>query len=365
VSRVGGILRDSSLYGVLEMAVSFAGNVAIARLILPAEFGMFVVPMLLVAVAQALAESGMSSALVAKGREGVSNWRPVHSALLTRGLIGSVVLAGGYLLISVVLGLPPERAWFLLPMLPLYCISVVPRVALATHFRFAALGKITVGAAVLSSLFGVAVALKIRTVEALFLQRIFALAITALALLATRGIRLDFASYALPAALQKFGRRVRDSNLLEVVYNELDRAVVVLSSGPTQGGLYSRAKSVASIPAGMPGKLLLQPIYAVLGNTTATERGKVFLECAFVINILVIPPFCVLAAHSGYLFEVVYGPEWSPSASLFALFILAAVFHVAKTSLIYYCYSIGSPATVLRLSMVHRALQLMLVVPLV
>jgi len=146
---------------------------------------------------------------------------------------------------------------------------------------------------------------------------------------APAGLRFGF-NPAKAGALLRFGLPLAGSSIVVFAVSHTDKLVVGAVLGPVPLGFYVLAANVANWPNSMfslPVRSVAPALLARLQRNRPVMRSA-FLSFGALLAAVTVPACAVLAAGSGPLVDLVYGPVWHASAAVLAWLALVTVVRV-------------------------------------
>jgi lipopolysaccharide exporter len=317
-----------------------------ARVISPADFGAY-------ATAQALLM------LVGYFTLGTVGNAVIRHPALDRQVIGTAVVmtfVAGAAVAAVVLataGLWAD-AWrspgaatlirLYAPQLLLAALATVPLGLLRRALRYRSASLIETTSVLIGFGIGAALALQLRSAEALvFAQVANAAALAALSVLATR-TQLSVSYSPIHArSLFSFSAQVSLQNLGHYLNNTLPSFAISRSLGQASLGFFSRASLLVGLPqtflvAGVT--KTLYPIYPRFRDNDE-ECRRMMVDVASVTTTLVWPLFAILAGLAPLVVEVLLGAQWAPVADIVAPLCIYGAMNFAYTIFASFAESLG------------------------
>jgi O-antigen/teichoic acid export membrane protein len=361
--RIGGGLRWSMVNTIVGRVGQLLLGVALARLIAPAEFGVFAAALVAVTVISSISELGVSLALVrAEEREEADRLAPVVSTMsIASGLVLAGLMAAGAPLLATALGTAdaaaPIRAMSL--VLVTAGVAAVPAALLQREFHQGRKLIADTAAFAVSLVVAIALALAGFGVWALVWSRLSLHLVSAVLLfaLAPSRPRPGF-DRGIARELLRFGLPLAGASLVVLGLMNVDYAIVGRTLGPTALGLYVLAFNISAWPVNAfstPVRAVSLPGFSQLGEA----RGARFGEALGLLLVPVVPACVLLGSQSGPLVRIVYGDRWAAAAAPLAyLVVLGAVRVVAELG-----YDFLVSAGAVRASFVLNVLWLASLVP--
>lgn len=318
----GTVLRGAGLAAggfFLAQALTLAFYVALARLITPRDFGVFVAGSVVVSVGSFFAESGMLAALIHR--------RDRLEEAASTAVIATI--SGGLLLSLLALALAPVIGWFfdsesitavaaaLSGLVLLRSATVVPDALLQRRFSF--LRRVVVEPLGIL-VFGItAVVLCSRDFGAWGLV-IGRYAGAAVAIAAAWGLarwlpRLRLASFAMWRELARYGRHVVASEFIQYVATETSTLLLGRFAGVPAVGQYQYAYRIGSQPYGAlvsAASYVLLPAFARISGEVPRLEAAVLRSLRWMC-LLAIPGGLIFLPTGQSLVAVVFGDRWEPA----------------------------------------------------
>jgi O-antigen/teichoic acid export membrane protein len=146
---------------------------------------------------------------------------------------------------------------------------------------------------------------------------------------APAGLRFGF-NRAKARALLRFGLPLAGSSIVVFAVSHTDKLVVGAVLGPVPLGFYVLAANVANWPNSMfslPVRSVAPALLARLQRNRPVMRSA-FLSVGALLAAVTVPACAVLAAGSGPLVDLVYGPVWHASAAVLGWLALVTLMRV-------------------------------------
>jgi len=352
-----------------ERAIRFGTMVVLARLLMPAEFGLFVLGLALAGALSYIKSLGFDAALI--HRDDAFDPRVSNTAFVMLSLAGLVLFGAFYLASPLIAGLmnQPEAT----PILRVLGISVpissVCRVSQSLtekklRFKHIALAEI-VGRIAFSTL-AIVMALLGWGVWSLvsgYLVRITLKgAIVWIASGWTPGLQFD---RRVAGEMLGYGKFIVGSSLLRYLQSNLDKIVIGRWAGPAAVGLYALGFNIANIvnvQMVRPLRQVLFPTYSRIQNDLGAMKRAFLKSIKYVF--LVGAPVCVgLLILAPEVITVVYGPRWAAAATAMQILAVYGLFRSLSDSAIPVLRAMGKPSVDLRLSLTQVVIMGLFLVP--
>ncbi|WP_300644672.1 lipopolysaccharide biosynthesis protein [Nocardioides sp.] len=321
-------LISTALTQALRVAVQLVSLVALSRMVAPSAFGVFAICLVVVGLAEAMRELGLSSAAIQAGRitedqQSFLFWLNVAAATVLSAV--TCLLAAP---ISWLYGMP-ELKWLLVASTVIFIANGAAaqfRARLTRELRFRAIGLVDVTSVLLGSLAGIVAASMGAGVWALWLQQAVTFVCSMLGLVC--------ASRWLPAwrwrvegrrDLLGVGANFAGIQVVNYVARNADTAALGLFASSGTVGQYSRAFQIISLPISQlngPATKVAFPVLSRLRDDPARfQRFHIVGSMALVNTVGSLLVF--IACFSTTLVPFVLGPGWDRAASLAGILAIA------------------------------------------
>jgi lipopolysaccharide exporter len=322
-------------------------TVVLARLLSPADYGLFAIALSVQLVGQNIAELGLPAALV--------RMQETPSAALQRATIGFLLAITSGIVVTFFL-----LAFAILPALdasskvvqviattlvalPIYAARAVPMAMFDRELRFGRVAAVEAADTVGFNLFALLAALAGLGVFSLAgAVPIGAILGAGVAWLSPSAVRLPRFELSRVKPLIGFGSRV---SVLGVLYLGRDLGYVALIGaigGAPMAGFYAMAKRLFSFPTALAAAVarVMLPTLSQSGEERPLRTARMLGQIALVCGL----PLAVVSGAIQPLIEVVLGPEWRPTADIVLFGSLAMLLGASIASPINsYCLAEGKP----------------------
>ncbi len=316
--------------------LQFFRAMIVARLLAPADFGVFGLAFLVLSAVEVFTEFGFSSALIAHRQE---NEEARDSALNTiwtldlarRGLLAVLIAATAYPISTY---FSDSRLFGVLLAVSPYTFLVglqnVGLVQLQKELSFKAVALQKQAADVVTTIAVVAIAYFTRNVWALVWAQYVDLAIRVPAsyVLCKYRPRLELNRGAIRRGFA-FGKHMFVIGVLTYVNTQFDNLVVGRSLGTAVLGAYLVAYRLAMLPVDLLAAVLgtvLFPAYAKVSHERPADLPDLFLKSSNLSAYVLSAIFGVLAIVSTEAIHIVYGRKWDAAIPMLAVLVLVGLF---------------------------------------
>lgn len=342
--------------------------VILARLLAPADFGLFGIALLAVGTVRTFTETGFVAALIQR-RDSADDY--LDTAFAVQLLRGCLLALAVYFAAPAVATFfeAPESLWVLRSMSLLLVIEGLASPGLVRLNRTLAFGRIYI-VDIAEAAFGLITAI----VFGVLLANVWALV---LSILVGQTVR-TFASYwAAPhrprpelhwekiREMARFGRSVFGSNILVYVLVNADDALVGKLLGATQLGFYQVAYRIGNLPATDLARVISQVGFPALSqvqdDTSALrERTRWGLR---VTGIVALPASAALLVLSPDLVPALLGPAWAPAVRVLQVFCVFGAIRAINATFGALLWAVGKPSHVTRVSAIQLIMVAILALP--
>jgi O-antigen/teichoic acid export membrane protein len=328
---VSGVKWGSASAGIL-FALALVQTAALARLLDPADFGLVAVSMVVIGLARAFADLGLSSAIVAKQIEDRRTLSSLYWASILAGvLIAAIVAASTPLVIRF---FDEPRLSTILPLTALSFV-IIPvgqqfQMLLQKELQVPRLVRVDIAAAVVGLVVGVSSALAGAGAVALVLAFLARLA-TSAALFAGFGWRTWRPDWRLRwhdlDGCVGFGLYQMGERCVNYLGANVDYIVIGRSLGVQALGAYSIAYQLVVKPVFELNPILTRVSFPAFAkkqdDNEALCRG--YLEVIRLIGFVIVPTMVGVAVVAPLFVPVVFGDQWEESIVLLQILSIVGV----------------------------------------
>jgi O-antigen/teichoic acid export membrane protein len=314
----------SAVDNFTQFGVTFLVSIVLARLLSPSDYGLIGIITIFTTVSYTLIAGGFSSAIIRKKNATEDDY---NTAFITN-------LGISLLLYAVLFICAPYIAKFfkreeLTSLTRVSCISIiiialsmVQQTRLTKRIDFKTQTKITLTAAILSGIVGIAMALLGFGVWSLVAQGLTGVSI--------RTISLYYYNHWIPSLrfsvvsfkeLFGFGWKMMASSLLDSIWKELYQVIVGKFYSPATLGQYTRAKSFSKMFSSNLTNVIQRVTYPVLSKIQDDRSRMVSAYRRIIKTTMFITAICMfsLGAISEPLIYCLIGPKWHEAATYLPL----------------------------------------------
>jgi O-antigen/teichoic acid export membrane protein len=322
----------SALERVSGQLIRFTIGVVLARLLLPAEFGLIGMIAVFMGVSQVFINCGFGEALIQKQDATHQDESSVFYVNLALGMLAAMTLYCGAPWIArfyhqpILVGLTRFMALDLV----IGSFGVVQTMLLTKKLDFKTQIKISVASTLVSGTLAIIMALKGFGVMSLVAQVLVGDFFSTLLLWILQGWRplLSF-SWSSLREMFPYGSRLFASGLLNSFFNEIYSIVIGKLFDPTMLGFYTRARQMQRLPvdnlSGIVGRVSFPVFAAIQHDKPALKRGV--RKASKGLAWLNIPLMVGLAVTARPLVIVLLTEKWLPCVPYIQLLCVAGAFY--------------------------------------
>jgi len=313
-------LLGGSLAG---QTLQFGFGIVLARLLVPADFGLLVTVQIFTGLAGFIAAGGMGQALVRAQDAKPEDFQVVFTIQL---IIGAFIYSAFFVMA------PLFAHWYAQPLYTdLFRVSALsfvlrpfanmPSVWLTREMRFKQRTIINLACVTLGSTLSIALAWWQYGVWSLVFGGIATTILTIFALTIVTPIRprLRF-NAALTKDLGLYGIKVTSNDIATYVRNQAPNFFLGRLEGPATVGLFNKADSLARIPR-MVAYSVYDPVFRSLATLqdNADRSRYIYFRTITLLSVYMVPLCVGLVWLAQPFVAFVYGPKWSASAAPLAI----------------------------------------------
>lgn len=352
--------------GVVNLLVGFFGNLVLARLLLPRDFGIVAIGATLMMVTTALADGGLGGGLIR--REQAPERSELRAALALQ-----LTVATAFATVAAAIGVAAGGAGLVVALmmiaLPVAAVQMPGRVVLSRALRFRELSVVESLGMIMNYACAIAGVLAGFGVWALASGVVVRALVTSVGLIAVSGLGIVGPTFRGARALGpviSFGLRFQAVSLAGLVREQGLNAGVGVIAGVSTLGFWTLAKRLLELPV-----LVFEPLHRVslpfMSHVLAAredpgrliERGVAISATASGLVL------AAMAAASPELVPSLFGAQWRPAGEILP-WVCAALLVAGPVAVVGvgYLYAAGAPSVVLRATIVHTAVLFAVALPL-
>ncbi|TWH71543.1 lipopolysaccharide biosynthesis protein [Modestobacter roseus] len=350
----------------LRIAIQFGSIVLLARLLLPEDYGLLAIVLVVVGVGEMVRDLGISTAAVQAG----SLPPAVRDALFWTttaigcALCGLLVAASG--LLSALFDRPQLTgiACALSVVFVLNGLATMPRVTLTRRMRFGALVGADVTGQATGALVAVAAAWWGAGYWSLVAQQLTQGVVVLIVVAGRAGWLPGRPRWAAGTGpVLRLGGHLLGTQLVSYASNNVDAVTIGLRFDPSALGLYNRGFQLLMTPLNQvrsPATTVALPVLSRLRDEP--ERFDEYLRRAqLALGLTVVTGLAIVAGAAGPLVDLLLGPTWSEVAPILALLAIAGAAQTLAFVGFWVYLSRGLGAELFRFTLVTSSLRVVCV----
>jgi O-antigen/teichoic acid export membrane protein len=312
--------------------IGFCVTIILARILLPAEFGLIAMLAVFIAVGNSLLESGLTSSLIRSSDLNNDD----YSTVFFFNLVGSIVLyAIVYLCAPLISSFYHQNILTL--VLRIYALEfilnaffAVQNARLTKEMNFKIQMKIQIPSVLIGGLLGVFLALKGHGVWSLVWMGLFQSFLSTVMHWIYSGWTPDWVfSMVCFKRHFSFGYKMTLTGLLDILYRNIYVLIIGKNYSVAQLGFYSRADSVSQLPIANISAVINKvtyPMFASIADDDARLKAvyKKLMQQVIFWNA---PVLILLAVIAEPLFRFLLTSKWLPAVPYFQILCIAGVMY--------------------------------------
>ncbi len=315
-----------------QQGVQFFISIILARLLLPAEFGMIAMLIVFISLAHAILDSGFGSALIQK-----QEVKPIYeSSIFYFNIVFGIVVAGLFALTAPLIAafyeisqLTPIIRWMSLSLI-INSFGVVQTALLTKRVDFKTQMKASIIATIVSGAVGIILASEGFGVWSLVVQSISANLIRTVVLWILSDWRpLWSFSFEALEEMFPFGSRILITSLINTVFYNIHYLIIGKLFSPADLGYYSRAQSTQQLPsqhilASTVARVVF-PLFASLQDDLIRLK-RILRRSISALALVTFPLMIGIAFTARPMVIVLLTEKWLPSVQYLQLLCLVGSF---------------------------------------
>lgn len=325
--NLGDSIRDGAkwLFGgnVASQALQFVFGIVLARLLVPADFGVLVTVQIFTGLAGFIAAGGTGQALIRAKEAKHEDFQVVFTIQFAFGLLIYAVFFATAPLFARWYSEPLYTALFRVSALSfiLRPFSNLPNAWLTREMRFKERTVINLVCATLGSIVSVVLAWRQFGVWSLVFGGISGTVLSIIALLNVSPMRPRLRFNATTAKeLGIYGVKVTSNDLVSYIRDQTPNFFLGRLEGPGMVGLFNKADSLARTPRIVAGSVY-DPVFRSLAKIqdNVGQSQYIYFRTVTLLSVYMTPIFIGLAWLAQPFISFVYGPKWLASSAPLAI----------------------------------------------
>lgn len=365
-SRGRGALEDATFSGVRWVAVTrvvaelalLGSMVVLARLISPAEFGMFAVALVVQEVALGLAGEGIGTPLVQRDVvEREHKQAALFLSLAVGAALAALALVAAPLVVAPIFGEEVVPLVQLsVPMCLLAGLVAVPQALLQRRLDFRRISIVRIVATLVRAATTLALALAGLDAEALVLGGVIATAVTAALMLAAAPVPPPWPHVQELRAILSFGVPAASAGLTWTAFRNADYLIVAAKLGNAAAGIYWRAFQLALEYQRKVSSVMFEiafPVYSRAANVPELFALRQRLVRTAVL--VIYPGLALLAVTAPTLVPWLFGEAWREAVVPTQVLTVAGAATLLTDAMGAVLFALGRPRSVLAYNLAYMA----------
>jgi O-antigen/teichoic acid export membrane protein len=328
---VKGLVWSAIEYFSVQGAQFILGLI-LARLLLPADYGLIGMLTIFIAISQTFVDSGFSSALIQKKERTETDYSTVFFFNIGVGLFFYMVLFFIAQLIAVFYKTPELDLLTKVIGLNIFIssLAVVQRAKLSINLDFKTQAKASLISVLIGGFVGIIMAFNGYGVWALVTQTLLRNSFNTLLLwLFSKWKPKAVFSKTSFNTLFNFGSKLLGAGLLDTIYRNSYLIIIGKIFNATELGFYTRAQQFQQLPSGNVTGIIQRVTFPVL-SSLQNDSEKLFKAYRSFIKLsvfLIFPLMIGLAVISEPLIRLLLTEKWMPTVPLLQLLCLAGILY--------------------------------------
>lgn len=323
------VYKWSAIDRVLNSVMTFGGNIILARLLDPSDFGLLAMVAIFIGVAQNISNCGLADGLIHKQNPTQKDYSTVFVFNVSFGVFFGLLFILTSQLVADFFNSPDLHGIMIAIGICFFfqtlCLTQETRMRKELEFKKMAIVRLSATAS--SLILGIILVLKGYGYWGLVSTRIFLMFFMFLYyIIASRWIPRLYFSVQSFREMFSYGVHLMVTYVCNQFSRNINMAVLGKYSHVSATGLYSQAQKLEEVPFAITESVFNWPFFSVLSNTIGEDerRRKSFSMHANIVFINAIIA-ALLLAISGSVFHLLYGAKWDAAVPVFRLLLLFGV----------------------------------------
>jgi len=320
---------------VFQAVINLVVSIILARLMLPAEFGLIGMISIFVAVGEVLLNGGMTTSLIRTENPDDEDWSTVFYMNL-----GASIIIYGVLFVSAPLISDFFHQKILTPVVRVYtlCIliygfSAIQSTKMVKEMKFKDITMCHIPSLICSGILGIVLAYLGCGVWSLVYMHLSRALIFALLMWVKAGWSPTLVFNKVKLRLHfGFGYKLLLSSILDKVYQNVYNIVIGRFFSPTQVGYYTRAFTLVQVPVQGVSDPMVAVTYPAL-STMQNDNARLLVSYKKLIQqtlFIIVPVLTMLMITAEPLFRVLLTDKWLPAVPYFRILCVAGMLNTVN-----------------------------------
>lgn len=337
-------LKSKTLHGVFWSAIDVFGrqgiqfviSIVLARILVPADFGLIGMLTIFFGIAQSFVDSGFGTALIQKKNPTKEDYSTVFFFNILVGLVFYAIL---FLCAPIIADFYKQPLLlnltrFLGLNIIINSFSLVQANIFAKQIDFKSTTKISLITVIFSGIVGIFLAYHGFGVWSLAIQQILSAILNSFLLWLLSKWRPAFLfSLSSLKTMFKFGSRLLASGLLEVVFTNIYNIIIGKAFSAKQLGFYTQAQKIQTIPSNLVGNTVSRVTFSIFSSiqedNLRLKQG--YRKTIKIIVFIVFPLMFGLIVVAKPLIKILLTDKWLPSVIFFQLLCIVGIFYTLSS----------------------------------
>lgn len=350
-----------------SQGISFIIGMILARLLVPADYGIVGMVGIFFAIANTFIDSGFGSALIRKADCSEADLSTAFYFNAFIGLLCCITLSTTAPFIANFFNTPILSKIIVVMSINMFIgsLTIVQGTILTIAIDFKSSAKISIVSTIISGIIGITLAYNDFGVWSLVWQGVTANIIRTIFLsYITRWYpKLSFSKVSFKY-LYGFGSKLLASSLLHTIYCNLTTLIIGKFYTPEDLGFYARGESMANLPSTNITSVLQNVTYPILSKIQNDENRliKIYRKYISITSLVIFFCMLLLAALAKPLIITLFTDKWQESIIFLQIFCFALMFdHICQLNLNLLCVK-GRSDLFLRLEIIKKTISISMLV---
>lgn len=343
--------------------LEFAYGVILARLLVPADFGMIVTIQVFTGAVGIFATGGMGQALIRAKQADENDFTAIFTFQFCLGILIYLVffLAAPFIAAFLENPLYTDLIRVSTLIFLLKPFTLIRNTWLSRQMEFKKLTFIRLAAGVMTGIFSVSMAWSGMGVWSLTLSGLLATLIMNIMLARIIPIRLRFNfDFGIMRKHSAFGFKITLNDFVTYLRTEAKHLIISKMAGPAFLGLFNKAESMARLPNQLMVPATMQPLFRAMSQIqdNLDQTKYMFYRTVTLLMVYTMPVYVLIWWVAEPFITVVYGEKWVEAGEPMSILATAGIF----LNVIYPCGVVLAAQNRLGKELVAQAINLVIII---
>ena len=372
---MGASLKKDVVLGIVWSAIqrfgaigiSFIANLFFARLLSPDDFGCIGMVSIFLALSNVFIDGGFGSALIQRKNPTIVDYSTIFYWNILIAVIFYVILffSAPYIAKFYKIEILSSLLRLLGLVLIINALAAIQANILRKNLQFKKLAISYIIPSLLGAIVGVVCAYNNVGVYSLIIYNILNSALTLVFVTINAHFKpvLTF-SFQSVKSLFNFGGLMMLSNLVEIIYVNIQSVIIGKKYSAADLGYYTQANKLAEIPGNTLSSIVNAVTFPAFSKiNTETDRLKRALRANVIsATYVTFPIFIVLSLIAAPLINLLYGEQWHASVELFQIICMQAMFFTVNTANTNMILSLGKSKFYFKIQLLKRTIAIICII---